>query len=313
MQGIMEVVKKICPEVKHRLCARHILANFHKKFKGECYIKPFWRAIKVTTIHKFELAIEEIKSFDIGTYNYLIKRDPNCLSSVFLRWEWDVMQWKMVFLRASMLLLKKLEKAIDHYVRGHKDSGLHMLVDKTILRLCKVMKSIVLAWRKENMDVKVEEYVAEWITKSAFLRAYEYTIHPLNDSTLWLHMPNVDWILPPIRRRLPSRPYVKRKRDQAENELSGNTRHTISMACPSSPAPSDPTHVNQDPMTQDHVNQEHLIQENVHVNLDPENQDPVNEVSINQDPVNPVPVNQVPVNLSVRGPKILGVRARKPS
>ncbi|CAI9277499.1 unnamed protein product [Lactuca saligna] len=79
-----------------------------------------------------------------------------------------------------------------------------------------------------SLNLDSEEVFVEWFTKSTFLRAYEYTIHPLNDSTLWPHMPNVHQILPPIRRRLPGRLCVKRKRDQAENELSGNTIHTIS-------------------------------------------------------------------------------------
>ncbi|CAI9301645.1 unnamed protein product [Lactuca saligna] len=63
-------------------------------------------------------------------------------------------------------------------------------------------------------------------------------------------------ILPPLRRRLPGRPCVKRKRDQAERDLSGHTRHTVSRAgiplrctichqtghnkatCPSKPTPA---------------------------------------------------------------------------
>ncbi|CAI9284540.1 unnamed protein product [Lactuca saligna] len=187
-----------------------------------------------------------------------------------------------------------------------------MLVDKNNLKLCNVIKGMVLTWIRENVDAEVEEYVAEWFTKSAFLRAYEYNIHPLNDSTLWPRMPDVHLILPPIRRRLPGRPCMKRKRDQAENELGGNTRHTLRMAgpskarkksnarnCPSqvgpsTPAPCAPTHVNQDPVNQEHVNEV-----------------PMNEVPINPDPVNLVPVNLVPMNLGVRVPKSLGFRARK--
>lgn len=34
----MEAMKERCLEVEPRLCVRRILANFHKKFKGECYI-----------------------------------------------------------------------------------------------------------------------------------------------------------------------------------------------------------------------------------------------------------------------------------
>nr|KAJ0199431.1 hypothetical protein LSAT_V11C600339590 [Lactuca sativa] len=49
-KGLFEVVKERLPDVEHRLCARHILANLHKKFKGEQYFKPFWRANNCTKV-----------------------------------------------------------------------------------------------------------------------------------------------------------------------------------------------------------------------------------------------------------------------
>ncbi|CAH1440593.1 unnamed protein product [Lactuca virosa] len=73
------------------------------------------------------------------------------------------------------------------------------------------------------------------------------------------HVEGLHTILPPLKRRLPGRPYVKRKRDQAEKELSGHTRHTVSRAgiplrctichqtghnkatCPSKPTPAPST------------------------------------------------------------------------
>ncbi|CAI9287636.1 unnamed protein product [Lactuca saligna] len=365
--GIMEVVKERYLEVEHRLFARHILANFHKKFKGECYIKPYWRAVKATTIPKFELAMEEIKSFDVGACDYLIKRDPKCWSRAFFKvgMGCDAMENGVsesfnvaieearkkpfitmledirVFVMERLYMQKGKglgwDLAICPTIRRKLDSRHHMLVDTSSLKLCNVMK---------------EELVAEWFTKSAFLRVYEYTIHPVNDSTLWPHMPDFHQILPPIRRRLPGRPCVKRKRDQAENELSGYTRHTISRAgvqhrcticnetghnkatcpmrgpseagpskarkksnarnCPSQAGPSTPA-----PSAPTHVNQDPLTQDHVPVNEDPMNQENVNEVLVNEVPINqdlviPVPVNQVPVNLGVRVPRRLGVRARKP-
>ncbi|CAI9301915.1 unnamed protein product [Lactuca saligna] len=60
--------------------------------------------------------------------------------------------------------------------------------------------------------------------------SYGYNIHPLNDSFEWPHVEGLHTILPPLKRRLPGRLCVKRKRDQAERELSGHTRHIVSRA-----------------------------------------------------------------------------------
>ena len=85
MQGLLEAVKERCPDVEHRLCSRHLLANFHNKFKGECYIKPFWKAVKATTPQQFEAAMEQIKGFDERAHKYLVDRDPNCWSRAFFK------------------------------------------------------------------------------------------------------------------------------------------------------------------------------------------------------------------------------------
>nr|KAJ0220123.1 hypothetical protein LSAT_V11C200099760 [Lactuca sativa] len=402
-KGIMEVVKERCPEVEHRLCARHILANFPKKFKGECYIKPFWRAVKATTIPNFELAMEEIKSFDVGAYGYLIKRDPNCWSRAFFKvgMGCDAMEngvsesfnaaIEEARKKPLITMLEDIRVFVMErlYMQKGKGLGKDLAICPTIRSKLGKLKKLrsgykqfevvqcnerygvdlekrecgCRCWRLtgipcvhaicaiSSLNLDPEEFVAEWFTKSAFLRAYEYTIHPLNDSTLWPHMLDFHQILPPIRRRLPGRPCIKRKRDQAENELSGNTRHAISRAgvqhrcticnetghnkatctmrgpseagpskarkksnarsCPSQADPVNQENVNEVPVNQDHVNEVHVHEGPV--NEVPINQDPMIQVPINQDPVIPIPVNQVPVNLGVRVPRRLGVRARKPS
>ncbi|KAL4565604.1 hypothetical protein LXL04_029706 [Taraxacum kok-saghyz] len=80
-----------------------------------------------------------------------------------------------------------------------------------------------------SLNLNPEDFVAECFTKAAFLRAYEYSIHPLNDSSMWQGGEDQTMVLPPRRRRMPGRPCVKRKRAQSENELSGN-RSTVSRA-----------------------------------------------------------------------------------
>lgn len=39
-----------------------------------------------------------------------------------------------------------------------------------------------------SLKLDPKECVVEFFTKVAFLRSYEYIIHPLNDSSLWPHL-----------------------------------------------------------------------------------------------------------------------------
>ncbi|KAL7587026.1 hypothetical protein Lser_V15G35954 [Lactuca serriola] len=43
-KGLVEAVKERVPAAEHRQCARHICANFQKRFKGKIFKKLFWRA-----------------------------------------------------------------------------------------------------------------------------------------------------------------------------------------------------------------------------------------------------------------------------
>nr|KAJ0208633.1 hypothetical protein LSAT_V11C400213490 [Lactuca sativa] len=139
-----------------------------------------------------------------------------------------------------------------------------------------------------------------------------------------------------LMRRKPDRPCVKRKRDQAENELNENIRHTISrtgvqhrctihnetrhnkatcpMRGPSEASPSKPRKRSNTkncpsqagpstlaPSTPIHVNQDPMTQEH---NVPCESRS-CKSSTVNQDHVNQVPVKQVPANLGVRVPKSL--------
>ena len=49
MKGLLEAVKEILPTVEHRQCARHVVANFSKRFPGVMYEKMFWKACKASS------------------------------------------------------------------------------------------------------------------------------------------------------------------------------------------------------------------------------------------------------------------------
>ncbi|CAI9287259.1 unnamed protein product [Lactuca saligna] len=84
-KGLLQAVKEKCPEAEHRQCARHILANFNKRFTGQQYIKLFWRAVRASTVEKFRGVMENIKSIDTHAYDYLIDRDPTTWSKAFFQ------------------------------------------------------------------------------------------------------------------------------------------------------------------------------------------------------------------------------------
>ncbi|CAI9286024.1 unnamed protein product [Lactuca saligna] len=82
-KGLIEAIKERVPHAEHRLCSRYILANFNTRFKGEHFIKPFWKAVKATTKQKHEAAMKEIKELDSRAFNYLMERDPKCYCRAF--------------------------------------------------------------------------------------------------------------------------------------------------------------------------------------------------------------------------------------
>nr|KAJ0214107.1 hypothetical protein LSAT_V11C400181220 [Lactuca sativa] len=181
-KGLFEAVNERLLDEEHRLCARHIQANFHKKFKGEQYFKPFWRAVNATTVPKFEAAMNEMKSLESRAYDYLIDKDPRCWSKIFLERKQKGLSWDLDIcpsIRREIEDLKELQRFWVPYVSGYK----------------------------------------------------EFEVFSGNESSEWQHVEGHHTIFPPLRRRLPGRLCVKRKRDKAERELSGHTRHTVSRAC----------------------------------------------------------------------------------
>ncbi|KAI3512307.1 hypothetical protein L1887_19622 [Cichorium endivia] len=74
-KGLLEAVKEIMPNAEHRQCARHIYANFKKKYNGEEYKNPFWATASCTVEPEFTSVMEKLKAIDVGAYKYLMSHD----------------------------------------------------------------------------------------------------------------------------------------------------------------------------------------------------------------------------------------------
>nr|KAJ0186902.1 hypothetical protein LSAT_V11C900463080 [Lactuca sativa] len=84
-KGLLEAVKERVPAAEHRQCARHICANFLKRFKGQVFRKLFWYAAAATTPAKFEQHMNEIKKLEPLAYDHLMERDPKTWSKAFFQ------------------------------------------------------------------------------------------------------------------------------------------------------------------------------------------------------------------------------------
>lgn len=78
-------MKERAPGAEHRQCARHIYANFRRKFSGVEYKKLFWMAAKSTTKQRFEAHMREIRLLSTEAHEHLIERDPTTWCRAFFK------------------------------------------------------------------------------------------------------------------------------------------------------------------------------------------------------------------------------------
>nr|KAJ0185685.1 hypothetical protein LSAT_V11C900486450 [Lactuca sativa] len=211
-KGLVEAVKERVPAAEHRQCARHICANFQKRFKGQIFKKLFWRAARSTVPQKFEYHMNEIKKLEPLAYEHLMERDPKTWCKAFFRFWQEVPSGYMQF----EVRVETEGYAVDLNTRQCGCRAWQLAGYPCVHGYAAI----------SSLNRDPEEYVLEWFTTSMYASCYRYNIRPLNCSAMW---PEVDYTkpLPPKKRRLPGRPTMKRKRDQVEREAKG-TRHTVS-------------------------------------------------------------------------------------
>ncbi|KAL3740305.1 hypothetical protein ACJRO7_021561 [Eucalyptus globulus] len=55
-KGLIPALAELMPHAEHRMCVRHIYANWSRNFKGERLQKQFWQIAKSTNMADFRLA-----------------------------------------------------------------------------------------------------------------------------------------------------------------------------------------------------------------------------------------------------------------
>lgn len=82
---MIEAVKEVFPAAEHRQCARHIYANFRKRFIGSKFENLFWKARKATIEAQFNVIMKKIGKLNPEAVVHLMDRDPKTCSLAFLK------------------------------------------------------------------------------------------------------------------------------------------------------------------------------------------------------------------------------------
>jgi len=78
MQGLIPSFDAVIPTADHRICVRHLYANFRDKgFWGVALKELLWAATSSYTDIEFRHHMEEIKKLNLAAFEYLDKIDPN--------------------------------------------------------------------------------------------------------------------------------------------------------------------------------------------------------------------------------------------
>ncbi|XP_022033043.1 uncharacterized protein LOC110934163 [Helianthus annuus] len=86
-KGLLNAVASVWGNSEHRNCARHIYANWHKKYKGDELKELFWRAAKAYNIADHKRAIEEMRIVDEEATDAFTKQNPKCFCRCYLNIE----------------------------------------------------------------------------------------------------------------------------------------------------------------------------------------------------------------------------------
>ena len=76
-QGILNAIQHWAPLAEHRNCARHLYANWRKKFKKKEWQKRWWKCAKASCPLLFNMARTRLAQFTREGAHALINTDPS--------------------------------------------------------------------------------------------------------------------------------------------------------------------------------------------------------------------------------------------
>jgi len=84
-KGLINAVNKWAPKVEHRMCARHIYANWRKKFTNKKYQKLFWRCAKSSSMNLFNYNMNKLRAETPQGADAILRTDPEHWSRAWFK------------------------------------------------------------------------------------------------------------------------------------------------------------------------------------------------------------------------------------
>ncbi|GMI82670.1 hypothetical protein HRI_001936300 [Hibiscus trionum] len=84
-KGLIPVLQESFSEVDHRMCARHIYASWHKKWKGMNRKVQFWNTVRATFVEDFDEQLQKLDTLGINSSNDLLKTPVQCWSKAYFK------------------------------------------------------------------------------------------------------------------------------------------------------------------------------------------------------------------------------------
>ena len=85
MQGLINAVEVVFPDVEHRFCVRHLHQNFAKNWKGDNLKNKLWQIARATTRADWLARMAEMKELTQEGYEYLKAINPSTWCKAYFR------------------------------------------------------------------------------------------------------------------------------------------------------------------------------------------------------------------------------------
>ncbi|KAL4335326.1 hypothetical protein GQ457_07G003320 [Hibiscus cannabinus] len=230
-KGLIPVLRESFPGVDHRMCARHIYANWFKKWKGMNRKIQFWNCVRATFVEDFDLQIQGLEALG-----------PTSSNDLFAT---PVQHWSKAYFKGTSkcdVVDNNMAEAFNGWIVEARAKPIISMLEQIrimVMSRMTVKRNWAEKWRT-NISPRAlekeweltgipcchaicamfhdskspEDYVSEWYKKEKYMATYKHILQPVRGKKFWPK--GLPPILPPTVKVQPGRP--KKKRTKAKDE-----------------------------------------------------------------------------------------------
>ncbi|XP_019237885.1 PREDICTED: uncharacterized protein LOC109218021 [Nicotiana attenuata] len=204
-KGLMEAIKTVLPEVKHRFCVRHVESNWCKDYRGLEMKKLLWWSVWATYEEDFKDQLSKLGQLKEAVVTDLLKYPPQ--------------SWCKILEARYKPIIKMLEDIrlkIMNQLRKHEDEvrTWKTYYNPQSMKLYNDYLKIAHSIEEISMEYPLKE-MHWWYSKEAFLLTYKHKLQPVPGEKFWKLDPSQAMEPPELVKRA-GRPKVKRDRQKDE-------------------------------------------------------------------------------------------------